>query len=90
MNVQAEVSLYPLRSAKLTQALNSFCEALRKNGVRVNTGNMSTSLSGELVQVFESLKIAMAKVSEDYEVVLVAKVSNACPEVCTSEHDAQG
>jgi len=47
---------------------------------------MSTSLSGELTQVFDGLKSAMEEIGRDHEVVLVAKVSNACPEDPASEH----
>jgi len=84
MNVQAEVSLYPLRSPNLSEPIGKFCEALMKSGLRVVTGSMSTSLSGEVDQVFDGLKSALAEVGEDHEVVLVVKVSNACPAVCAS------
>ncbi|HUT61370.1 MAG TPA: YkoF family thiamine/hydroxymethylpyrimidine-binding protein [Phycisphaerae bacterium] len=80
MNVQAEVSLYPLRDLGLSEPINRFCQALQKCGLGIETGRMSTSLAGELGQVFDGLKSAMAEIGQDHEVVLVVKVSNACPE----------
>ena len=80
MNVQAEVSLYPLRSTELSGPISRFCQALQKCGLCIATGNMSTSVSGELGPVFDALKSAMAEIGQDHEVVLIVKVSNACPE----------
>jgi len=85
VNVQAEVSLYPLRSPRLSEPISKFCAALMKSGLRVEIGSMSTSLSGEVDQVFDSLKSAMAEIGQDHEVVLVVKVSNACPADSASE-----
>lgn len=79
MNVQAEVSLYPLRSPRLSEPISRFCQALRKCGLDIEAGRMSTALSGELALVFDGLKSALAAISQDHEVVLVVKVSNACP-----------
>ena len=79
MNVQAEVSLYPLRSRSMSQPIRRFCEALAKRGLRIETSGMSSSLAGELTQVFDGLKSALEEVGQDHEVVLVVKVSNACP-----------
>ena len=79
MNVQAEVSLYPLRAKHLSAPIARFCASLAKRGLRAEIGAMSASLSGELGDVFDGLKTAMAEAARDHEVVLVAKVSNACP-----------
>ncbi len=83
--MQAEVSLYPLRSPNLSEPIGKFCEALMKSGLRVVTGSMSTSVSGEVDHVFDGLKSALAEVGKDHEVVLVMKVSNACPADAASE-----
>ena len=89
MNVQAEVSLYPLRSPELSQPIRGFSEALAKRGLRIETGNMSTSVAGELGHVFDGLKSAMEQVAQDHEVVLVVKVSNACPDSLAAEQDEE-
>ncbi len=85
MNVQAEISLYPLRSPNLSEPINKFCETLMKSGLSVKIGRMSTTLSGELASVFDGLKSAMAEIAQDHEVVFVVKVSNACPADSASE-----
>ena len=87
MNVQAEVSLYPLRSPNLLEPIGKFCEALIESGLRVDIRSMSTFLSGEVDQVFDGLKSALAEIGRDHEVVLVVKVSNACPENVAPEQD---
>jgi len=42
---------------------------------------MSTFVTGEEPVVFESLQKAFEKLAQRYEIVLTAKISNACPEV---------
>jgi len=79
VNVQAEVSLYPLRSPNLSEPITKFCETLVKSGLSVEITSMSTSLSGEVDRVFDGLKSAMVEIGQDHEVVLVVKISNACP-----------
>jgi len=79
MNAQAEVSLYPLRTPHLSGPIDQFRDALANSGLRVETGNMSTIVAGDLDRVFDGLKFAMAAVSQDRETVLVVKISNACP-----------
>lgn len=80
MNVQAEVSLYPLRSAELSEPVERFCQVLRDFNLRPETGKMSTLLCGELDHVFLALKRAVQEVGRDYQIVLAVKISNACPE----------
>ncbi len=80
MNIQAEVSLYPLRTGELSGPIEAFCEALVQSGLEVQRGPMSTRVSGDCEGVFAGLGQAFARVAEANEVVLVAKVSNSCPE----------
>jgi uncharacterized protein YqgV (UPF0045/DUF77 family) len=79
VNVQAEVSLYPLRTPRLSKPIEHFREALEGAGLRLETGNMSTLVSGDLNGVFDGLKSAVAAAGEGREIVLVVKLSNACP-----------
>ena len=81
MKIQAEVSLYPLRQNDLNEPVQKFIESLRSNNLKVKTGLMSSVISGEESIVFQSLQKAFEQTSRKYEVVLTAKISNACPEI---------
>ena len=70
MNVQAEVSLYPLQTQEIGEAIDSFVNDLER---------MSTTLSGDGDAVFAALASAFTAVADGGRVVLVMKVSNACP-----------
>ncbi len=79
MNIQIELSLYPLRTRNLSDPIKQFCESLKKNGLDVRIGPMTTSLSGEVSQVFDAVRRAFCEVGENRELVLLLKASNACP-----------
>jgi uncharacterized protein YqgV (UPF0045/DUF77 family) len=81
MKVQAEVSLYPLRQNDLTKPIQQFVESLKSNDLNVKTGSMSSVISGDESIVFQSLQKAFEQAAQKYEVVLTAKISNACPEI---------
>ncbi len=81
MKVQAEVSLYPLRQNDLTKPIQQFVESLKSNNLKVKSGLMSSVISGEGSIVFQSLQDAFEHAAQKYEVVLTAKISNACPEI---------
>jgi len=79
MKVQAEASLYPLRTATLTEHIDSFVEHLRRVGLNVETGPMSSRINGECGDVFRALGEAFENVARGGDAVLTVKVSNACP-----------
>ena len=81
MKVQAEVSLYPLRRNDLTEPIQEFIESLKSDDINVKTGSMSSVISGDNKIVFQSLQKAFEQEAQKYEVVLTAKISNACPEI---------
>jgi len=81
MKVQAEISLYPLRQNELTKPIRQFIELLENNKLKVKLGPMSSLITGDSQVVFESLQKAFERLAEKYEVVMTAKISNACPEV---------
>jgi uncharacterized protein YqgV (UPF0045/DUF77 family) len=85
MNVQAEISLYPLRTDDLGHAIGMFLADLKAAGLTVQPGNMSSTLSGDVRTVFSTIRAAFAAAAEDGQVVLVMKVSNACPAGGTME-----
>ena len=79
MNVQAEVSLYPLQTQGISEAIGSFVNVLERAGLTVHKGNMSTALRGEADAVFAAVGEAFGSVADGGQVVLVMKLSNACP-----------
>jgi len=81
MKLQAEVSLYPLRQNDLTKPIQQFVKVMESNNLKVKTGAMSSFVTGDSQVVFENLQKAFERLAEEYEVVMTAKISNACPEV---------
>ena len=81
MKVQAEISLYPLRQNELTKPIQQFIQALESNKLKVEIGPMSSLVTGESQVVFEQLQKAFERLAQKYEIVMTAKISNACPEV---------
>ena len=81
MKVQAEVSLYALRQNDLTEPIRQFIQSIERDNLKVKTGSMSSLISGEESVVFQALQKAFEQVARRYDVVLTAKISNACPDV---------
>jgi len=81
MKVQAEISLYPLRQNELTKPIQQFIQALENNKLKVELGPMSTLITGDSQVLFRNLREAFEQLAEEYEIVMTAKISNACPEV---------
>ncbi|NLX60325.1 MAG: hypothetical protein GXY74_14710 [Phycisphaerae bacterium] len=79
MNIQAEVSLYPLRIGELGTALHAFLATLQESGLEVQAGHMSSMVTGEAETVFTAAGRAFSAAAQNHEVVLVLKASNACP-----------
>jgi uncharacterized protein YqgV (UPF0045/DUF77 family) len=79
MKIQAEISLYPLRYSDLTRPIQQFIELLENNKLKVELGPMSSLIAGDSQVVFESLREAFEQLAKEYEVVMTAKISNACP-----------
>ena len=80
IGIAAQVSLYPLRQARLGPAIQRADEIFRAHSLDVQPGSMSTILSGDDEAVFAALREAFAAVAgEGQDVVMVVTVSNACP-----------
>jgi uncharacterized protein YqgV (UPF0045/DUF77 family) len=79
MKVQAEVSLYPLRTASLSGAIDAFAGRVRRAGLSIETGPMSSRVAGECGGLFRALGEAFEAAGREAQVVLAVKVSNACP-----------
>lgn len=87
MRVQAEVSLYPLRTGTLSGPIAAFCEILRSHGLDVQIRSMSTFAAGESSDLFEALQEGFEQLAQENELVMSVKMSNACPN--GAEHDAE-
>lgn len=79
MRVQAEVSLYPLKTEKLSGPVDEFCRVLRSRGLHVETRSMSTFVVGESEKLFEALKEGFELLARRNDIVVDCKISNACP-----------
>jgi len=80
MKIQAEVSLYPLRTTTLSPTLDLFLQRLATKKLSLTQDAMSSRLSGEAAEVFTALSEAFNEAAQQCDVVLVVKASNACPE----------
>jgi uncharacterized protein YqgV (UPF0045/DUF77 family) len=79
MKVRAEISLYPLKTAELSSPIDEFCRILQSQGLEVQIGPMSSSISGECKDLFKTIQKAFEKLAGEYQIVITAKISNACP-----------
>jgi len=79
MKIQAEISLYPLRQRDLTRPIQQFIETLENYKLKVETGPMSSIVWGDSQAVFKGLQKAFEQVGQQWQVVVTAKISNACP-----------
>ena len=79
--IMAEVALYPLREAEVGPFLLEFLEQLRRPGLRVEPGAMSTLLVGEAPTVFAALEAAFAWARSRRQVVLRVTLTGGAREV---------
>jgi uncharacterized protein YqgV (UPF0045/DUF77 family) len=80
MIIQAELSLYPLKTGHIGDIIARFAEELRANGLKPETGAMSTIVKGECRTVFSAAERAFEVCGEKTDMVLVLKAGNACPD----------
>ncbi|MFW5915560.1 MAG: YkoF family thiamine/hydroxymethylpyrimidine-binding protein [Planctomycetota bacterium] len=79
MEVEAEVSLYPLGEQHLSRAIESFVNVLEEHDCEAEVGPMSSLVHGESFNVFKALRVGYERACEDGGCVLIVKASNACP-----------
>ena len=79
MEVEAEVSLYPLAQNELGPGVKAFIETLREQGCQVEVGEMSSLVVGESQTVFEALRLAYERAASQGGCVLIVKACNVCP-----------
>ncbi|MBN1664293.1 MAG: hypothetical protein JW943_11895 [Deltaproteobacteria bacterium] len=80
MKIQAELSLYPLKTDLPEKAIRLFIENLSQPGISVVPAEMSTLVAGESEEIFHIVGQCFEKACRTNDIVLVAKFSNACPE----------
>jgi uncharacterized protein YqgV (UPF0045/DUF77 family) len=76
--VTAEVSIYPLRQATLSPAIDAALDVFHSHKLEVHPGAMSTMISGEEEEVFTSLRETFRKAAAYGGMVMEVRVSNAC------------
>jgi uncharacterized protein YqgV (UPF0045/DUF77 family) len=79
IGIAAQVSLYPLRQASLSLAIDEALQIFREHGLDVELGAMSTLIAGDDAAIFAALQEAFRRVAEQGQVVMVVTLSNACP-----------
>lgn len=76
--VSCQFSVYPLGAADLGAGIDAALAAVRRHGLRVEAGSMSSMMTGSSDDVFAALHDAF-EAAAGGGCVLVATVSNACP-----------
>ncbi|MBN2505757.1 MAG: thiamine-binding protein [Verrucomicrobia bacterium] len=79
MNVEAEISLYPLSEEHLEHPVHDFVEVLKTHGCSVEIGPMSSIVKGDSQAVFEALRIGYEEAAQKGGVLLIVKACNVCP-----------
>ena len=80
MKVQAQISLYPLRRSDLAEPITRFVQQLGRDGLDIEVGPMSTQITGDSKVLFARLGEAFEDAAGRGDMVLLLKVSNACPQ----------
>ena len=75
----AEVSLYPLGENDIGPHIDRFILAMERRGIEAETGPMSTIVRGDTALLFDALREAYEGAALELGVVMVVKISNACP-----------
>ena len=79
MNVQMEISLYPLETTELLPPIKNFNDALRKEGFEVEVGPLSSTITGESEKLFSALGRAFEHIAQQHRCVLVTKIARLNP-----------
>jgi uncharacterized protein YqgV (UPF0045/DUF77 family) len=75
-----------LRQQALSPAIDEALQIFRDHGLDVESGAMSTIITGDDVTVFAALQDAFRRAAGQGEVVMVATFSNACPVPSTADN----
>lgn len=79
MFITLEISYYPL-SEEFQKPINDFITKLSINEeIKIETGTMSSLISGDYSEVMGTLTESMKSIMEKYPSVFNIKISNTCP-----------
>jgi len=79
MNVELEVSLYPLTEEQLEHPVQDFVDVLEEHGCTVDVGPMSSIVKGDSSDVFGALRVGYEQAAQKSGCVLIIKACNVCP-----------
>ncbi len=79
MKVAFQVSLYPIAKDDFKTPINSFISELKNEKLDVVVHETSTIGSGEIENVFDSLKMAYTSAAKQGDMVMVLTVVNGAP-----------
>lgn len=72
-----EISYYPLVN-EFTNPINEFIEKISNDALEIETGKMSTIITGEYVILMKILTETMGALMEKHPSVFTIKLSNTC------------
>jgi uncharacterized protein YqgV (UPF0045/DUF77 family) len=79
MGVSVQISFYPLGTGNVNSAVDEFLDSLRRDGLALEVGSMSTVVWGNAAEVFDAIRRAYELTAATRAAVLTMTVSNACP-----------
>jgi tRNA-Thr(GGU) m(6)t(6)A37 methyltransferase TsaA len=79
VGIAAQVSLYPLRQEALSPTIDEALQIFRDHGLDVESGAMSSLITGDDATVFAALQEAFRRAAGQGHVVMLVTFSNACP-----------
>lgn len=78
--ISCQISYYPLRQTELDAGVQEALELIEDSGLQVETGKMSTVVSGETAAVYGLLhRLTDAMASKGREFILSITISTSCP-----------
>jgi uncharacterized protein YqgV (UPF0045/DUF77 family) len=78
MNIELEISLYPLTEEFLEHPVKDFVDGLEERGCTVEHTPMSSIVKGESATVFEALRLGYEEAAQKSGCVLIIKACNVC------------
>lgn len=75
MKITLDISYYPLQNDFILP-IDNFIEAVRKKGIEVEVGRMSTSMVGDYDFIMSTLKELMGEFMEKYPSVFNLKITS--------------
>lgn len=80
MTIRAQVAIYALRQEHLGPAIRAVVDALVDHGLSPEMGPMSTSIRGEVDDVFDALRDGFVRAAADGPQVMTVTISSGCPD----------